>query len=258
MRLTDKTQWAERHAGGKSALPRLDVHAPMFRERHAWFGRLLPRNPNWTVLEIGAFPGTNLRYFHDHFGFQPWGVEYVEGSAQEAQRLLDDAGVPGRILARDVFELMPDEAPGAAGWDVTVSFGFIEHFADPTDAIVKHVELTKPGGWILLSVPNHAGLNGTVMRWLDRDKWAQHNLMPLRTMEASIRRLPDAGLVDARHLGRFGFWNAGIYSKAKRDYPSLYPAIRAPLWTAEHLGQWLVPNNPWSSPELVAALRKLG
>jgi SAM-dependent methyltransferase len=45
----------------------------------------------------------------------------------------------------------------ASAYDIVVSLGVIEHFNDPTAVVARHIELLKPGGVLILEVPNMAG-----------------------------------------------------------------------------------------------------
>jgi 2-polyprenyl-3-methyl-5-hydroxy-6-metoxy-1,4-benzoquinol methylase len=41
-----------------------------------------------------------------------------------------------------------------------ISFGFIEHFDNPENVIQKHLDLLKPGGILIVGVPNFTGIHG--------------------------------------------------------------------------------------------------
>jgi SAM-dependent methyltransferase len=256
MRLSKKEQWESRWKESNTEALAVAINRPMFRERHKLFKKLLAEVDGGACLEVGAYPGTYVKYFYEFFGFAPWGVEYVESCAVAAEEKLRRSGVPATILAKDFFETDLGDSPSGEGWDLTVSFGFVEHFEDPVEPIAKHIELTKPGGSIVISIPNHAKLNGRVLRFVDKEKWAQHNLMSLEDLKRAVDRAGGVDVLFSGYLGRFGFWNAGVYSKIKKDYPSIYALVRSPFWLAEWSGQWLIPNNRWTSPDAIVVLRK--
>ncbi len=257
MKLSTKQQWEERRSKQDKARLSFNPWQPMFRERHKLFKKYIPRVEKGTMLEVGAYPGTYLRYFYEYFGYTPWGVEYVESSAKKAVSLLKAEGVPGVILNRDFFELKLSEAPTAEGWDLTVSFGFVEHFDDSKDAVEKHIAVTRPGGLVIISIPNHAGFQGWIMKKVDRNKWNQHNKMSLEDLEDAVQRAGDGEIVFSGYVGRIGFWAAGLYELVRTRYSNFYPLMRAPLWLIEKIGQWIVPNNRWTSPDAVVILRKI-
>jgi len=41
--------------------------------------------------------------------------------------------------------------------------GFIEHFDEPVGVVVRHLDLLKPGGILLLGVPNYGGIYRKVL-----------------------------------------------------------------------------------------------
>lgn len=49
-------------------------------------------------------------------------------------------------------------------FDVVASFGFVEHFEDYEAAIKHHIDMVKPGGFLVLSVPHLWGLQGFLRR----------------------------------------------------------------------------------------------
>ena len=111
--------------------------------------------------------------FHEYFKFETWGIEYVESFAIHTRKLLLDMKIPGHIIIDDIFNLKADQYLESEGWDLVASFGFVEHFIDPVEAVSKHIEVACPDGLILISVPNHAGLNGKILRFVNKDLWKQ-------------------------------------------------------------------------------------
>ncbi len=52
-------------------------------------------------------------------------------------------------------------------YDIVVSFGFLEHFPNWKDMLAKHIELVKPGGYLVVSVPNLRNFQYHLHKWLD-------------------------------------------------------------------------------------------
>jgi SAM-dependent methyltransferase len=140
----------------------------------------------------------------------------------------------------------------------TCSRGFIEHFADPSDAIARHFNLLKPGGLLIVSIPNLRGLNH-ICSWLfDRDVLAIHNLsiMNRRRFEALFA----AKALERLHCGYFGTFNVRLFN-AKGRFGRLLMRVSSP---------WQAPLNlafrtlfgarsletPWSSPNLIYVGRR--
>ena len=63
-------------------------------------------------------------------------------------------GDPAASGVADVTK--PDHYPFDPGFDVIVFSDILEHLYDPIAVLTAHVELLKPGGHILVSLPNIA------------------------------------------------------------------------------------------------------
>ena len=70
-------------------------------------------------------------------------------------------------------------------YDIVCSFGFVEHFEDTEPVLRRHCHLVKPGGRLLITMPNFLGLNGLLHKWFDPENYNKHNLkaMDLNRLE---------------------------------------------------------------------------
>ena len=57
-----------------------------------------------------------------------------------------------------------DEGTDLPTYDVVYSLGLIEHFVDRVSIVERHVRLARPGGLLILGVPNFRGLTGWFLR----------------------------------------------------------------------------------------------
>lgn len=251
-RLSSKEHWDQRWESEGPQRIRFDPERPVFREIHALIQRNLPRDPAYRFLEVGSYPGTYMWYFHHYYGYQVSGLEYVEWCCERSRELLADVGVDADVIHADLFAYEP---PADALWDVVGSFGFIEHFSDTAAVIERHLALVKPGGYLVLVIPNHHGINGRILRTVDPDKYETHNLMSYEDMERGVLDVGGADILEGGYLGRFGLWGTGLYARLARRPRYQYRAVRAPLWVAEHLGR-LLPNTPYLSPSAALIARK--
>ena len=256
MRLSEKSQWEERWSKTKKNGLAFDPEQPMFRETHKILNKYLPKQKSGKFLEVGAYPGKYLWYFYKYFGYEPWGVEYVESCARQAREMLDKEDIPAKIINGDFFNLKTKDYIDGTGWDLVVSFGFVEHFDNPEVAIAKHLEVTQTGGVVVVSVPNHAGWNGSIMRFVDKEKWKQHNCMSLHDLVEAFNRAGGNKIIFSGYSGHIGFWNAGVYPKLKSILGLFYLFARLPLWVLEKFGYSLVPNNTYTSPEMIIIAQK--
>jgi len=232
-----------------------DPDIPIYREMHRIMRAKLPKGGGRCFIEIGAYPGYLMWYFHQFFDYRVAGLEFVPWCCQHAKQLLANEGVDAELIEADLFSYAPSS--GSSLWDVVASNGFIEHFQDVVPAISRHVELTKPNGHIVIAVPNHASIYGWVMKKVRPDKWKLHNLMTLDDMLKALSKAGDVEIVFSGYTGRFGFWASCLYETAKKWGPVPYFFVRAPLWVLENMAQWCVPNSRWFSPSFMVIARRV-
>jgi len=99
-----------------------------------------------SILEIGVGKGYFLEQA-SHAGFEVAGVELNPDAAAMAQR----KGY--RIFCSDLSALIDSDHQQ---WDVICSFQVLEHLSDPHTFLQQMLQLLKPEGFLLLSVPNAA------------------------------------------------------------------------------------------------------
>ena len=197
MNLTEVDFWEKYWAGVK--LPSEVDHGFSFdRCLSKSLINVLPKEGE--VLEVGCAPGKWLAFAARQVGLVPSGVEYSEGGVSATKRNFEALGIKyGRILAADFFNVLPDKQ-----YDVVMSFGFIEHFDDVDNVIQRHLDWLKPGGTLILGVPNFRGLNQSIQSLLDQSILDKHNLniMNLRYFHSLGTRLK-LEPISVQYLGSF-------------------------------------------------------
>jgi 2-polyprenyl-3-methyl-5-hydroxy-6-metoxy-1,4-benzoquinol methylase len=166
-------------AARRSWLRRLVTIPPMYSEHHFW-ELLLPRYlspaPGKTVIEIGSAPGTHQVEFHRHFAYTPYGVEYTSSGAEVNRDTYRSNGLnPDNVLHADFFSA-EFQTQWAAHFDAVLSRGFIEHFDDPRSVIARHVDLIRPGGHLVVNIPNLQGMHLFMVRKFVPELVPLHNL----------------------------------------------------------------------------------
>jgi SAM-dependent methyltransferase len=195
--LADQRFWEEEYIWS-------DVEPPVRPDPELEFDRALmdafvhhaPLSAGATVLEIGCAPAKWLVYLAERFGARVEGVEYSPKGAAISRENLAACGVDGEIHEADFFEFETDPV------DMVVSLGFIEHFDDLQDVFDRHVRLVRPGGRLVVGVPNFTGWNGLLQRIGDSPYLALHNR---RAMDpAMLRRLAAEQGLHEEFLGHLG------------------------------------------------------
>jgi len=100
------------------------------------------------MLEIGCASGAFLHQMEEQ-GWQVEGIEFSEKAAQAAIKL-------GYRVHVGPLETAPQ--PGEP-FDLIVGWMVLEHLHDPIRGLRKLREWTKPGAWLVLSVPNLGSLD---------------------------------------------------------------------------------------------------
>ncbi len=138
-------------------------HASVFWKLVTWplvrifKSNLLPPLPSAQagrrVLEIGCAHGERLRYLRT-LGWDVQGVEFSDLAASRAR----EKGLP--CITSSIEDCTLPEA----SFDVIIMSMVLEHLSDPLAALKKINRWLKPGGRLLLSVPNDAGLEARLFK----------------------------------------------------------------------------------------------
>ena len=151
------------------------------------------------VLEVGCAPGGILEAMMNRSPQHEFaGVDFsTDGIRDTRQRFQTKARSP-MIYQADVREFQPDEL-----FDYVYSCGLIEHFTDPVPMLKEHMRLCRPGGKVVLTVPNYSGaLQRFCMARLSPLGWRSHNIAVMS--EPALRDLATRAGLQNIQTGRFG------------------------------------------------------
>ncbi len=157
---------------------------------HAYLVRLV--GPDKHVLDVGCATGY-LGAALKRRGCTVVGVEFDADAAAQAADVLDD------VLVADLEHIDLSAAYGAATFDVVVLGDVLEHLRDPLRLLRACVGLLRPGGSVVISVPNVT--HGSVRLALLQGRWVYRDLglldrthVTFFTRSSLMRLLEDAGL----------------------------------------------------------------
>lgn len=140
------------------------------RDYYKLLGRFIV--PQSKVLEIGCAPGKTLAWAAKKKHALVTGVDYSRKGIDISKWLFEQLGLNGTFLYENIFETsLPNDF-----FDVVFSSGFIEHFNDPTEIIDIHLALVKPGGVVLIVIPNYGGVYGKLQKIFSPENLLLHNL----------------------------------------------------------------------------------
>lgn len=134
--------------------------------------------PDRDVLDVGCASG-DLAMALKANGCRVSGIEYDELAAESAKPYLQ------RLVVGDVTQLDLVDEFGAESFDAIVFGDVLEHLVDPAEVLQRSLGLLRPGGDVIISVPNVA--HGSLRLALLQGRW----------------RYTDEGLLDRTHLRFF-------------------------------------------------------
>lgn len=205
--------------------------------------------PGGTCFEIGFLPGHMLTYLSKHFGYSASGIDATPFDDSEVRaRMTSNGAKVGKLFRSDFLTFQPEEK-----YDVVCSFGFIEHFADTEDILLRHLALLKPGGTLVVSCPNFRGANYALHLRLDRANLLNHNLssMDLGTWER-ILTANHMRILFQDYYGTFGFWHDRDANAPLTTQAMAYALSRI-AFVADLLIRY---PNPRTSPSMISVSRR--
>jgi|ERR1035437_326794 SAM-dependent methyltransferase len=145
-------------------------------------------------IELGGFPGTFSVYLKKYCEMDVTLLDYIVDQGI-VEKLFEVNGMKSgdiTIIEADVFSYEPQEH-----YDLVCSFGFIEHFTDLEQVLCAHLKFMRPGGILLMTLPNFRGVNGLIQKIFDPATLALHNLqiMNLGLLKNTVSAL---GMQDIR------------------------------------------------------------
>ncbi|MBI4789820.1 MAG: class I SAM-dependent methyltransferase [Chloroflexi bacterium] len=188
------------------------------------FVRHLPHDSAMRLFEIGCAPGRWLVWFAQTMGCQVAGCDLSPTGLSKTHQNLALTGVAADLYAGDILTL---DIPSHA-FDLVLSLGVVEHFADPEPVLARHVELLRVGGLLVLEVPNLTGLNYWLMRATRQDDLLRHHNLRIMNRTWFQNMAAKFGL-RTRFLGYVGSFEPALFEL--RGRPPWVKAIHKILRT---------------------------
>jgi 2-polyprenyl-3-methyl-5-hydroxy-6-metoxy-1,4-benzoquinol methylase len=243
--------------GPKFHMATRPYHEFMLLERI--FPEHLPQGDGLTLLEIGSAPGEFLATIGLKFGYDVHGVEYSQSGVEVNRAHFEKCGLPPEnIQLGDFFDDAFLET-NRGRYDMVLSRGFIEHFTDPEAVIDRHVELLKPGGTLIITIPHLLGFNYFTTWIWDRKLFPVHNLDLMRL--ARFRKAFDRPHLSLTLCGLFGAFTLSAVGSTdqawKRPVQSVIFKVQMLINLAQRAilrGRWM--GNRFFAPQLIAIATK--
>ncbi len=172
----------------------------------------------WAV-EIGCAPGRWLVFLNREMGYCVSGYEYLEAAAEKTRENLALCGVPAaqsKVITADFLRCEAEPQ-----YDLVVSLGFIEHFANSEEIMTKHLDLLKPCGYLVFGIPNFSGLNRWIQWITDRylaDKVLSHHNLDVMNV-AVFHEFGRRHDLEELYCGYTGGFERGLFRAREITHP---------------------------------------
>jgi 2-polyprenyl-3-methyl-5-hydroxy-6-metoxy-1,4-benzoquinol methylase len=158
--------------------------------------------PGGSCFEVGCYPGDYLIHLGRQFGYTVHGIDQTPATGELPAHLTANGVKVGRIHCGDFLTFVSPEQ-----YDTVVSVGFIEHFANYEEVMVRHLDLLKPGGTLLLAAPNFRRMQYVLHRLFDRENLERHVLTAMDLPRwRQILQEQSMEILFADYFGTFEFW----------------------------------------------------
>jgi len=191
--------------------------APKDDQLRQWIERFfkLARDTR-SCFEVGCFPGRYLAVFGE-LGYELCGVDLTPRVETDLPLWLKNQGYKIGKFYRADFLTAYDEG---IKYDIACSFGFLEHFVNWEDVLVKQSDTVKSGVYLVVVAPNFRGFVQKPLHFLlDKTSYRQHNTSSMNP-ELWSRIIESLGFetIYSGYFGAFEFWvdneDRGIIQKA--------------------------------------------
>jgi len=181
---------------------------------HKLFERLFETNRINSFIEIGGYPGTYSAYVKKYF--RPKFVAFIDfvNDRKIYKKLLKANNLEESdisIIEQDLFNNNI-----SVKFDLVFSNGFIEHFNDTGEILLKHRELLSSEGYVLIALPNFRGINGWIQKKYDPKNYLIHNIncMDIEFLRNELTRV-ELTNSEVFYYGNFSIWLENLGEKNK-------------------------------------------
>ncbi len=180
------------------------------------------------IIELGGGGSRLLPYVARKFGNPTVGSDFSLRGCHLLKENFRLQGVRGDVVCEDFLHSSLEDG----AFDVVYSAGVIEHFEDLHRVLTAHLRLVKPGGRLLVTVPNLQGVQGKIHRRYAPRLWSRHVVFGPADL---VRIFQQLGLEGVRsgylgsfflHIGRNQQWT-GTYGWPAWQRASVYWLLRS-------------------------------
>ena len=159
--------------------------------------------PGGSCFEVGCYPGNTLLYLVKELGFKLSGIDFLPMVKTRMPTYLAEHNVIAEELVCGDFQSFKTTKT----YDVVISNGFIEHFINFEEIIIKQIQLVKPGGTLFMRCPNFTGLQYYLRYFLDNKQLQGHVIQAMNLRKwRRILEANDMEILYHQYYRTAGFW----------------------------------------------------
>jgi len=157
-------------------LPPVQLYQGPVYEQHPVLVKFLSRATGAEAIEIGCGSGNYMVYIAKEFGYRISGLDYSNNMDYVRANLELNGIRPVDLFNVDFLDFRPSKK-----YDLVLSGGFVEHFDDYESVVRKHADLAKPGGLVVIIVPNLTHLHWVLCSICDHKTLKVHRFPLMRS-----------------------------------------------------------------------------
>lgn len=206
-RLTDQAYWEKYYTQSQTNRKQIESICSNY---DAYWQMLIDQNENKgkkTLIEIGGHPGRYLAYLANKFDLTATSLDFNSDRSKIEESMAAFGVKDYHIVQADLFKHTPTEQ-----YDIVISNGFIEHFDNFDEVLDRHIPFLKPGGTMLIMIPNKRFYKWLYQSAFDKENLSMHNLKPMRL--SVFRKFCKRFNLDALALTFFGGFQFAVHKKA--------------------------------------------
>ncbi len=169
-------------------LPPVTLYDGPTYEYHSVLSRFLGNSGGGDAVEIGCATGNHMIYINKEFGYRVDGIDYSDNVEYVRANLAYNGVFNANLFRQDFFAFTPPQQ-----YDLVLSAGFAEHFDDYELVTRKHADWAKPGGLVVIIVPNLTHIHKLLCSWFAPEILRVHRF-PLMQRSVMRKTLEKAGL----------------------------------------------------------------
>jgi 2-polyprenyl-3-methyl-5-hydroxy-6-metoxy-1,4-benzoquinol methylase len=159
-----------------------------------------------TSIEVGCYPGKFLTILGKR-GVEVNGIDFIPAVSNLGDVFKRKGYNVGEFIHADFTKYKSQKK-----YDCVMSFGFIEHFSNWEEVMIRHLDLVSENGYVIIEVPNFKGFFQRVPRFIfDYENYKRHNISSMDLKKWNeIMKKNGFEIITSNHFGGYQLWFEGI------------------------------------------------